>query len=476
MLIEKLILLNEMVRAFVWGVPMLVLLVGTGVYFTIKTGLFQIRRFSLWTNKTIASCFNGKAKERNEKNGISPFASMCTALAATVGTGNIAGVATALTLGGPGAIFWMWVSAFFGMMTGFAENALGILYRKRGADGTWQGGPMFYLKNGVNSPFLASAFALFCIFASFGIGNISQCNSIADGLCASFGISPLLIGIVTAAFLAVVLIGGISRISAVAERFVPLMAAFYIGGALIALWVNRDMLVPALTEIFSYAFAFRAGVSGVLGYGMMQALRLGVSRGVFSNEAGLGSSVMVHAAADIKEPCEQGMWAVFEVFFDTIVMCTITALVILTSGVYDAAAYGAAKGTAEFSALATGAKLTANAFSTVFGSLGGQFVSVALVLFAFSSLLGWSYYGVRCAEYLFGKRAAFVYRFCFILLSIGGCTMDLSLAWALSDTFNGLMALPNLVGIVCLRKEVLVEWNKYRQRNGKKTKKRKLSL
>ena len=458
---EKIVLLNDMVRAFVWGAPMLVLLVGTGVYFTAKTRLFQLRHMGLWLRKTLLSCFSGAARRRSGKNAVSPFATMCTALAATVGTGNIAGVATALTIGGPGAVFWMWVSAFFGMMTAFAENTLGMLYREKGPDGAWRGGPMLYLKKGLRSPFLAGAFALFCVLASFGMGNMSQCNSIAAGLSGVFGVPESVTGLVTAVLLGAVMLGGLARISRVTETLVPFMALFYMGGALAVLWCRRAYLPQACGQILAAAFDWQAGA----GYGMARAIRTGVSRGVFSNEAGLGSSVMVHTAADAKEPCEQGMWAVFEVFFDTIVMCTVTALVILTSGVYNQTLYGLAAGTPLMEKLATGAQLTAAAFSTVFGPLGGGFVAVSLALFAFSTLLGWSYYGQRAAECLLGARAVPVYKALFVAAAAVGCTMRLDLAWALSDTFNGLMALPNLVGVLALRREALREWHRYRRAN-----------
>lgn len=465
MLWDRIAQLNDMVHAFVWGVPMLVLLVGAGVYFTAKTGLFQIRYIGLWLRKTLFSCFTGEARRKSGGQAVSPFATMCTALAATVGTGNIAGVATALTIGGPGAVFWMWISAFFGMMTAFAENTLGMLYRERGPDGAWRGGPMLYLKKGLHSPFLAAAFALSCVLASFGMGNMSQCNSIAGGLSGVFGVPPLVTGIATAALLGAVMLGGLKRVTRVTETLVPFMALFYMGGALVVLWCRREYLPQACGQILACAFDWKAGAGGAAGYGIAQALRTGVSRGVFSNEAGLGSSVMVHAAADAKEPCEQGMWAVFEVFFDTIVMCTMTALVLLSSGVYDAALYGAAAGTPLLAQLATGAQLTAAAFSTVFGPPGGGFVAVSLVLFAFSTLLGWSYYGQRAAEYLFGEHAAPVYRALFLAAAVLGCTMRLDLAWALSDTFNGLMALPNLIGVLALRREALGAWSRYRRTN-----------
>ncbi len=460
-MIDGLIGLNNMVRAFVWGVPMLVLLVGTGVYFTLKTGVFQLQHLGLWLRKTIFSCFDIR-KCKGEKHSVSPFATVCTALAATVGTGNIAGVATALTLGGPGAVFWMWVSGFFGMMTAFAENTLGMLYRERAGNGSWRGGPMLYLRDGLHSPFLAGVFSVFCVLASFGIGNMSQCNSISEGLSSTFGISPLITGLCTTCILGTVMLGGLKRVSRIAEVLVPIMAAFYIGGAAYVLVSHRGQILPALIQIITYAFTPQAGLSGIAGYGMKQAVRVGVSRGIFSNEAGLGSSVMVHAAANATEPCEQGMWAVFEVFFDTVIMCTVTALVILSSGVYDPLVYGSAIGTPFSAQLATGVTLTAAAFSTVFGKAGGTFVSVSLALFAFSTLLGWSFYGQRAAEYLLGEKTGRLYRAAFVLAAGIGCVMRLDLAWALSDTFNGLMALPNLAGVLILRKEVLHEWGRYR--------------
>ena len=444
--------LCDMIRAFVWGPPMLLLLLGTGVYFTAATRLFQLRHLGLWLRRTLLSCLTGSARRQGRAGGVSPFATMCTALAAAAGTGNIAGVATALTIGGPGAVFWMWVSAFFGMMTAFAENVLGMLYRTRGRDGAWQGGPMLYLKKGLHSPGLAGAFALCCMLASFGVGNLSQCNSVADGMAAVFGVSPQATGLVMAALAAAVLLGGLGRISRVAETLVPLLSLFYMAGAAAALWCGRAQLAQACGEIFACAFDWRAGAGGAAGYGMAQAIRVGVSRGVFSNEAGMGSSVMVHAAADAKEPCEQGMWAVFEVFADTIVMCTATALVILSSGAYCGAAGP------------TGTPLTAAAFSAALGPWGGAFVAVSLALFAFSSLLGWAYYGQRAAAYLC-PRAVPLYKAAYAAAAWAGCVMRLDLVWALSDVFNGLMALPNLIGVLALRRAVLAEWQRYRRAN-----------
>ena len=464
---------NNVVNGFVWGPFGLALLLCTGLWLSVRTGFFQFRRMGYWLKHTIGAIFTNKdvtAHTSKEDMAISQFQSMCTALAGTIGTGNIVGVATAIVSGGPGAIFWMWVMALLGMMTSFAENVLGVYYRRKNEKGEWNGGAMYYLTDGLGAKpgckavgkVLAVLFACFCILASFGIGNMSQCNSIAQGLSGSFGIPSGIVGAVTAVLLGAVLLGGLKRLSRVTETLVPFMALFYMGGAVVVLWVHRANLPQAFAQICSMAFDTRAGTGGVLGYGMTQAVRAGVSRGVFSNEAGLGSSVMVHAAADAREPCEQGMWAVFEVFFDTIVMCSVTAFVILTSGVYDVSRYALASGTPLLSQLTTGAQLTAEAFSTVFGRFGGGFVAVSLALFAFSTLLGWSYYGQRAAAYLMGERVIPVYKAAFLLAAAAGCMMRLEPVWALSDTFNGLMALPNLAGVLALRRQVIAEWCRYK--------------
>lgn len=455
---------NDAVRGVLWGPPLLALLLGTGLYFTCRTGLFQLRHIRLWLGGALRACLP-RRKGEGDSRSISPFAAMCTALAATVGTGNIAGVAAALVIGGPGAVFWMWVAAFFGMMTAFAENTLGMLYRRRDASGAWHGGPMYYLKDGLHAPGLAAVFALCCALASFGIGNMSQCNSIAGGLAGVFGVPPLATGLAIAAVLGTVLLGGLKRLSRVTSLLVPAMALFYMGGALVVLWCRRDQIPQACGQILSGAFGLRAAGGGALGFGVMQAVRVGVSRGVFSNEAGLGSSVIVHTASDAQEPCAQGMLAVFEVFFDTIVMCTVTALVVLTAGVYDPARYALAAGTPLLDALPTGAGLTAQSFAAVFGPVGGAFVAVSLTLFAFSTLLGWSYYGQRAVRSLLGARAVPVYQVLFVAAACAGCTMRLELAWALSDTFNALMALPNLAGVLALRHDVLAEWRRYARAN-----------
>ena len=447
----------------VWNGLLLYLLVGTGIVFTIRTRFVQVRKFGAgWKHLFGHFSLNG---EKAGKDGMSPFQALTTAIAAQVGTGNIAGAATALYSGGPGAIFWMWLSAFFGMSTIYGEAVLAQKYKTTDDKGHVTGGPIYYIRarfTGKFGKFLAGFFSVAIIFALGFTGNMVQANSISVAFNTAFGAPMIVVGIICAIIAAFIFLGGVGRIAAVTEKVVPIMALFYMGGAVVVLWVHRAALPQAFAQICSMAFDMRAGTGGALGYGMMQAVRAGVSRGVFSNEAGLGSSVMVHAAADAREPCEQGMWAVFEVFFDTIVMCSVTAFVILTSGVYDVSRYALASGTPLLSQLTTGAQLTAEAFSTVFGRFGGGFVAVSLALFAFSTLLGWSYYGQRAAAYLMGERVIPVYKAAFLLAAVAGCMMRLEPVWALSDTFNGLMALPNLAGVLALRRQVIAEWCRYK--------------
>ena len=447
----------------VWNGLLLYLLVGTGIVFTIRTRFVQVRKFGAgWKHLFGHFSLNG---EKAGKDGMSPFQALTTAIAAQVGTGNIAGAATALYSGGPGAIFWMWLSAFFGMSTIYGEAVLAQKYKTTDDKGHVTGGPIYYIRarfTGKFGKFLAGFFSVAIIFALGFTGNMVQANSISVAFNTAFGAPMIVVGIICAIIAAFIFLGGVGRIASVTEKVVPIMALFYMGGAVVVLWMHRANLPQAFAQICSMAFDTRAGTGGVLGYGMTQAVRAGVSRGIFSNEAGLGSSVMVHAAADAREPCEQGMWAVFEVFFDTIVMCSVTAFVILTSGVYDVSRYALASGTPLLSQLTTGAQLTAEAFSTVFGRFGGGFVAVSLALFAFSTLLGWSYYGQRAAAYLMGERVIPVYKAAFLLAAVAGCMMRLEPVWALSDTFNGLMALPNLAGVLALRRQVIAEWCRYK--------------
>ncbi len=459
---------NNSVNSFVWGVPMLVLLVGTGILMTVLTKFFQLSHIGHWFKKTIGAIFTDKdvtAHTGADDRSISQFQSLCTALAATIGTGNIAGVSAAIVSGGPGAIFWMWIVAFFGMMTNYAENVLGIYYRRKNSIGEWCGGAMYYLRDGLGSrkglktvgTVLAILFSIFCVIASFGIGNMSQINTIAANMDAVFSIKPYITGIILMILAGLVIIGGLKRIAAVTEKIVPFMAIAYVIGAIVVVIVNRGQIPAVFTSIFKGAFASRAVGGGIVGYGVKLAVTWGMKRGVFSNEAGLGSSVMVHSASNIKEPVMQGMWGIFEVFADTIIVCTLTALVILSSGTVDLST-----GTM-ISDLASTA-LVSEAFSGVFGSFGGVFIAIAVLLFAFSTVLGWSQYGLRGFEYLFGTKATIIYRVIFVFVIFVGSTMNLQLAWDLSDTFNGLMAIPNLIGVLSLSGIVLKITSNYIRR------------
>lgn len=445
---------NGAVNGFVWGIPMLILLVGTGILMTVLTKVFQISHIGYWMKHTLGSIFTDKhiTKHTGEDDqSISQFQSLCTALAATIGTGNIVGVASALIFGGPGAIFWMWIVAFFGMLTNYSENVLGIYFRRKNEKGEWSGGAMYYLRDGLGvkkgmkqvGTVLAVLFSVFCLLASFGIGNMSQINSIAGNMKAAFGIPNLVTGIVLMVVAALVILGGIKRIASVTEKLVPFMAIIYIVGALIVCGVNIDQFGAVFASIFKGAFALKAVGGGIVGSGIKLALTWGMKRGVFSNEAGLGSSVMVHSSSNVKEPVRQGMWGIFEVFADTMVVCTLTAFTVLSSGLVDLET-GVVVSSAE------GSALVGDAFATVFGKAGSAFIAVAILLFAFSTVLGWSHYGTKAFEFLFGSKSTIIYRVVFIVFILCGATMSLDLAWDLSDTFNGLMAIPNLIGVLTL--------------------------
>ena len=399
--------------------------------------------------KTLGAIKNGRKTEK--EHSISQFQSFCTALAATLGTGNITGVATALIFGGPGAVFWMWVSAFFGMMTNYGENYLGIRYRYKDKKGRWVGGAMVYMERGLNSRFLAVLFAVCCLIASLGMGNMVQGNSMAKGLETAFGIPPFITGSVCMILLAVIVTGGVKRVAALTEKLVPCMAGIYLLGALAVLAANWQAVPKALEMIFTQAFQIRAGVGGAAGYTVRQALRMGVARGIFSNEAGLGSSVMAHVQSDVESPQIQGMWGMLEVFIDTIVGCTVTALVILVSGVYQPELYldQISRGIEPVD----GTTLTGQAFAAVI-PWGAQFLAAATALFAFATIAGWSYFGEQTAAYLGKEKGAMIYRYVYILLTLPGCILVPSLIWDLSDAFNGMMALPNLVALFFLGKQV----------------------
>ena len=459
---------NSSINGFVWGLPMLILLVGTGILMTCLTKLFQVTHIGHWMHNTIGGIFRDKhvtAHTAKEDKQISQFQSLCTALAATIGTGNIAGVAAAIVSGGPGAIFWMWIVAFFGMMTNYSENVLGIYYRRKNMHGEWSGGAMYYLRDGLGAKpgckqigaVLAVLFSVFCVIASFGIGNMSQINSIALNLNSAFHIPPLASGIVLMILAALVIVGGLKRIASVTEKLVPFMAVAYVIGALVVVFVNIGQAGAVFSAIIKGAFGLKAVGGGIVGSGVSMAIQWGMKRGVFSNEAGLGSSVMVHSSSNVKEPVVQGMWGIFEVFADTIIVCTLTAFAVLSSGLVDLET-GAVISEAQSTAL------VAEAFSTVFGKFGAGFIAIAILLFAFSTVLGWSQYGSKGFEYLFGTKAVQAYHVVFVLFIVIGATMNLSLAWDLSDTFNGLMAIPNLIGVISLSGTVMAITKNYTDR------------
>ena len=439
----------EALNGIVWGPVGLGLLFGTGLLLTVRTGGFQLRRWGYWMRHTLGAILTDRsvtAHTAREEQAISQFQSLCTALASTIGTGNLVGVSTAILSGGAGAVFWMWVMALLGMMTSYAENVLGIYYRRKDPAGGWRGGPMYYLRDGLGGKpgqALAVLFAAFCALASFGIGNLSQLNSIAGNLKAAFGVPEAVTGAVLAAVSAVILLGGLKRVAAVAERLVPAMALLYIVGALTVVGVHITAVPAALAAIVKGAFGLRAAGGGMVGYGLSRAVTWGFKRGAFSNEAGLGSSVMVHAASNVKEPVQQGMWGIFEVFADTIVVCTLTALVILTTGVVDLESGAVLAGVQDNA-------LVGQAFTAAFGSFGPKFIAVSILLFAYSTTLGWSHYGTKAVEYLFGTAGSRIYKVVFVCMTVVGATMKLGLAWDLSDTFNGLMMIPNLIGVLAL--------------------------
>ncbi|MCJ7834475.1 sodium:alanine symporter family protein [Cuneatibacter sp. NSJ-177] len=406
---------------------MLLLILAAGLYFTWVTGGFQLFHFPLWMRKTLGTCF--KKKEGNGKDGaMSPWQALCTSLAATIGTGNIVGVATALAAGGPGTLFWMWISAFFGMMTAFAEKVLGHVYRKKKPDGSFLGGTMVTIERGLSSRPMGLIYAFLCILVSFGMGNMAQANSIAQALEGTWNISPM----VTAPFLALLIWfcckGGGKRIGAITGVLVPIMSLFYMGGAFLIIWHFHDQLGDALHLVLSDAFSWRA-------------MTVGIARGVFSNEAGLGSSVIAHAQSTVKDPVEQGMWGILEVFLDTIVMCTVTGLVLLVSGVWNGGADGAA--------------MTLSAFSTVFGGWGKSILAVSIFFFALSTLIGWSFFGLECVSYLCGEKGKGIYLALFFGMTVVGCLGELADIWRIADICNELLAIPNLLCLFLLRKQVI---------------------
>ena len=448
---------NACLNGIVWGWPALILLAFVGVLTTCITKCFQVTHFGHWMKQTIGAIFkDSKVTSHTDDRSISQFQSLCTALAATVGTGNIVGVAGAILVGGPGAVFWMWLIAFFGMMTNYSENVLGIFYRRKNDQGEWCGGAMYYLRDGLGAKkgckqigaILAVAFSLFCFLASFGIGNMTQVNSIAGNLEAVFGLPTWVSGIMLLILCGLVIVGGLKRIATVTEKIVPFMVVVYMIGSIAILIMNIKMVPAVFTAIFKGAFAFKAAGGGIVGYGMKLAIEQGMKRGVFSNEAGLGSSVMVHSNSNVREPVRQGMWGIFEVFADTMIVCTLTAFTVLSSGLVDLETGVAV---AEYGGVAlTKANVVSTVFTMYFGKLGGMFVAVAIMLFAYSTVLGWSHYGSKACEYLFGTRSTMVYRVIFVIATFGGAVMGENLAWDIADTLNGMMMIPNLIGVIVL--------------------------
>lgn len=456
---------NDAINGFVWVKIGLIILIGTGILMTFVTGFFQITHLGHWWKKTMGGMFAKDSHDKKDQGAVSQFQALCTALAATIGTGNIAGVSAAICVGGPGAVFWMWLAAFFGMMTNFSENTLGIYFRRKNKENEWSGGAMYYLQDGLGSykgckylgRGLAILFSVFAILASFGIGNMGQVNKITLNIeSAFFGkvsdnlylfgnvkLIPVIIGAILMFLTALIIFGGLKRIAAVAEKIVPFMAVAYIVGALILCCVNITSIPVAFVAIFKFAFGVKAVAGGALGIAIKTVVTQGFKRGVFSNEAGLGSSVMVHSNSNVKEPVKQGIWGIFEVFADTFVVCTMTAMVVLTSGAIDLTTGLTAEGTDD-------ATLVAKAFSNVFGPFGEWFIAIAILLFAFTTVLGWSHYGSKAVEYLFGTKATKVYKVIFTIVIMAGAVMESSLAWDISDTFNGLMMIPNLIGVVTL--------------------------
>ena len=441
--------INEAVNNLVWGPVMLMLLIGTGLFLSYKTGFLQFQKFSYMLKNTILGVFKKNQHEKDE-SGLSPFQAVATAMAGTIGTGSIAGLSTAIMAGGPGAVFWMWISALFGMVTKYSEILLSLKYREKNEKGEWVGGPMYYIKNGLNLKWLAVLFAVFAMIACLGTGNATQSNSIAVALESTIGITPWITGVVLTIIACAVILGGMRRIASVNEKLVPFMAIFYVVCSIVALIVNFDKIPDAFALIFREAFNFKAAAGGTAGYGIMLAMHYGFSRGVFSNEAGLGSAPIAHAASSTKEPVKQGLWGMFEVFFTTIIICTLSALVILTSGVWASGNYD-------------GAALSIASFNSILPGIGGIIVTLATVFFALSTILGWAYYGEVSIGFLTNKseKAIFIYRCVYVVFVFIGTVGSLDIIWSISETMNGLMAIPNLIGIIGLYKVIKTSTKDY---------------
>lgn len=439
---QKLIIINDALNAFAWGPVMLALFIGVGIYFSVRLGFIQAAQFKLMLKKTLGGIF--KRPEEDSGENLTPFQAMCAALAGTVGTGNIAGVTGAMFVGGAGAVFWMWVSAFLGMSTKYAEIVLAMKYRRQDADGKFYGGPMYYIEDGLGREWqwLAYAFAFLGGMASFGIGNIAQGTEISAAASALFNLDARVTGLILAGAVGLIILGGIRRIGSFTAILVPFMSAFYILAGLFIIIIKLDALPAAFGMIIKGAFSTQAAAGGLVGCGIRGAIRQGVARGVFSNEAGLGSAPIIHAASDCDEPCEQALWGMLEVFLDTIVICTITALALLLSGVCPAGG-----------GISSGGAAAAAAFDILLpGDFGGKIIRLSMIFFALSSIVSWSYYGERCFSYICGESRAVktAYRLIFSITCYFGATGSGELMWGISDTLNGLMALPNLLALLLL--------------------------
>ncbi len=428
------------------SIAMMAMLILAGLFLSVKTKFFQFRKFGYALKNTIGNLLN-KNLHQQDQGSVSPFQAVTTALAGTIGTGSIAGVATALVMGGPGAVFWMWISALFGMVTKYSEIVLAIRFREKNEHGSYVGGPMYYISKGLGAKWLAALFAAFAMIACIGTGNATQSNSISGVLHANFNISPWITGIILTIIVAVVIIGGVKRIASVNEKLVPVMAVFFIFASILALIFNASKIPTAFALIFKEAFNFRSAFGGVSGYGILLAMRYGVGRGVFSNEAGLGSAPIAHAASNVKDPVMQGIWGVFEVFITTIIICTMSALVILTSGIYlDAFNAGVAPAV-------SGAALSSAAFNEALPYVGGFGIAASTIFFAFSTMLGWAYYGESSVGYLFknhAKLAIGIYRVVYVAFVLLGAIAEINTVWLIADCFNALMAVPNLIALIAL--------------------------
>jgi len=436
---------NELLSGpvMVWGAVII------GIILSLKTRFIQVTKLGYALKQIGVSLFK---KPDKKSNGITPFQAVTTALSGTIGTGNIVGVATAITLGGAGAIFWMWVSAFFGMATKYSEITLAIKYRSKNKDNLFFGGPMYYISKAVGGRWLSVIFALLCLTSSFGIGNMVQANAISDAIQSVSNINYKPIIIVVAILVGFVIIGGIKRIAKTTEKLIPAMAMFYIGGCLVIIFMNLSSMSTVFSEIIHSAFNMKSAAGGVVGFTMARAIKIGFSRGVFTNEAGLGSAPIAHAAADAKSPADQGLWGIFEVFFDTIIMCTLTGAVIIVSGLHNNNSLD-------------GAALTLGAFRQYLGDFAAIFIAVSTVFFAVSTIISWSYYGQTCVNYLFkSKKAVLIYKFFYIIAIYIGAVTTLEFVWGISDLFNSLMMIPNLIGVVLLGNVVKEETDKLRKR------------